>query len=136
DEVLDADPHTDSPLARDLTQSGLLGASVLAAVLLERRRRRGAALGAAEAEAEVALRIGADPDRATWLDAALRSRSAGCRSSGSPLPPVYAVTVSADDIELRLAAPQQQAPEGWRVAGDGRAWLRGRGHALPAERGH
>lgn len=130
--------HTtsDSPLAHDLTRGGLLGAAMLTALLLERRRRRGLQLSDEEAETEVALRIGADLERATWLDASLRSLSAGCRTHQVPLPPVYAAVVSDDRIELRIAGSHHQAPEGWRVEDDGRAWVRERSQGLPAERGH
>lgn len=123
-------------LARDLTEGGLLSAAVLGALLLERRRRRGTATSAAEDEAEVALRIGADLDRATWLDAALRSLSAACRGAGINLPPVYAAVLSETGVELQIAGVHQNAPEGWRVDGEGRTWVRDRGDALPAERGH
>lgn len=131
-----AHTSTESPLARDLTEGGLMGAAMLTALLLERRRRRGLQVSGEEAETEVALRIGADLERATWLDASLRSLSAGCRTNGLALPPVYAAAVSDDRIELRITGSHHQAPEGWRVEDDGRVWVRDRSQSLPAERGH
>lgn len=126
----------DSSLPGDLATGGLLAASVLGALVLERRRRRGRGPDPDAVEAEVALRVGADEDRATWLDAALRSLSAACRFGAIALPPVYAARVGDDSLELRIAGEHQQTPAGWRVEDDGRRWVLDRNDTLPTERGH
>ncbi|NDL58920.1 hypothetical protein [Phytoactinopolyspora mesophila] len=107
---------------RDLAVAGLLSAGVLAAIELVRRRRRTPQPGDDEADAEVALRVGADPDRARWLDYALRSLAAACRESDVPLPPVYAVFVDNTAVELMLAPARPEAPAPWSVSDDGRRW--------------
>ena len=60
--------------------AGLLAAGLLGALAAERRRRRGSTPDPEALEAEVALRVGADPDRAARLDRALRGLSATCRT--------------------------------------------------------
>lgn len=105
-----------------LVGTGLLAAGLLAAIELVRRRRRTPEPDDAEVETEVALRIGADDDRARWLDKALRSLSATCREQGIPLPPVYAVMVDSSTIELALAPASPGAPSPWTVLDEGRRW--------------
>ncbi|PZF80510.1 BTAD domain-containing putative transcriptional regulator [Jiangella anatolica] len=106
-----------------LIDAGLLAAGVLAALELVRRRRRTPEPGGDEVEAEVALRIGADPDRARWLDHALRQLAAGCQEAGRPLPPVYTAVVDSTSVELLLAPARADAPEPWSVLDEGRRWI-------------
>lgn len=107
---------------RDLVEGGLLAAGVLAAIEAVRRRRRTPEPSDDAIEAEVALRIGADPDRARWLNHALRHLAAACRGSGEQLPPVYAAVVDDRGVDLLLAPPRGRAPEPWRVSDEGRLW--------------
>lgn len=101
---------------------GLFAAVLLGALLAERRRRRGQTLTDAEVETEVALRVGADVDRTAWLDRALRGLSAACRSERTNLPQVYAVVLTDDAIELKIAPPVAQAVAPWSAHDSGRTW--------------
>ncbi|NEE02784.1 hypothetical protein [Phytoactinopolyspora halotolerans] len=107
----------------ELVGAGLLGAGLLASIEVVRRRRRMPEPSGDGVEAEVALRIGADPDRARWLDHALRSLAAACRDAGLSLPASYAAVVDDQSVELLLAPPREQAPQPWSVADGGRRWL-------------
>lgn len=115
-EAVSTNPHA------GLIDAGLLAAGVLGAIEVLRRRRRTPEPGDDELEAEVALRIGADPDRARWLDHALRSLAAGCQQERSPLPPVYAAVVDNTSVELLLAPARTEAPAPWSVTDEGRRW--------------
>ncbi|WP_147375543.1 hypothetical protein [Jiangella rhizosphaerae] len=116
-ESVNTNPHA------GLIDAGLLAAGVLAALELVRRRRRTPEPGTDEVEAEVALRIGADPDRARWLDYALRQLAAACQEAGRPLPPVYAAVVDSTSVELLLAPARADAPEPWSMLDEGRRWI-------------
>lgn len=109
-------------LAGDLLGGGLLAATLVGALAAERRRRRGADPSAAQIEAEVALLVGADLDRAERVDRALRRLAVSARADGIPLPPVYAVTVDDDEIELRIAPAAPTPPAPWVPLKDGRRW--------------
>ncbi|KAA1427199.1 BTAD domain-containing putative transcriptional regulator [Nocardioides antri] len=109
-------------LAGDLVGGGLLAASLAAALAAERRRRRGANVAASEIEAEVAMLVGADTDRAERVDRALRRLAVSARADGVPLPPVYAVTVDDDEIELRIAPAAPSPPAPWIALKEGRRW--------------
>ena len=122
--------------SRDLLLGGLLSASLLGALAAERRRRRGSAPDDEALEAEVALRVGADENRAAWLDRSLRGLGAICRTERSALPPVFAVTVDDDEIRLRLAPSRTDAPSPWTAEDDGRVWKLSRDAAEPTELGH
>ncbi|PSL06777.1 hypothetical protein CLV30_102165 [Haloactinopolyspora alba] len=115
-EAISTNPHA------GLADAGLLAAGVLAAIEVLRRRRRTPEPTDDEVEAEVALRIGADPDRARWLDHALRSLAAGCQQERLALPPVYAAVVDNTSVELLLAPARAEAPSPWAVMDDGRRW--------------
>ncbi len=115
-ESVNANPHA------GLIDGGLLSAGLLAAIELLRRRRRTPEPTDDEVEVEVALRIGADPDRARWLDYALRSLASGCQQERSPLPPVYAAVVDNTTVDLLLAPARGEAPSPWTVMDDGGRW--------------
>jgi len=123
-----ADEHTDAVeagydgLAGDLVGGGLLAATLAGAIATERRRRRGADLSASEIEAEVALLVGADLDRAERVDRALRRLVVSSEADGIALPPVYAVTVDDDEIELRIAPAAPNPPAPWIPLKEGRRW--------------
>jgi hypothetical protein len=113
-----------NPIVAGLATSGLFGACVLSALLMQRARRRGGVQPGGDAlDAEVGLRIGADLDRSRWLDTALRNLASTCADTGHPLPPVYAAMVDDDVLELLLAPARTDAPLPWAVADEGRRWV-------------
>lgn len=134
-DTAEATPES-SHLARDLTGGGIVAAGLLAALLAERRRRRGAAPDDEALEAEVGLLVGADQERAARLDRALRGLSATCRAEQRQLPPVFAVQVDDDTIDLRLAPARPDAPAPWTPVDEGRTWRLGRDAEEPVELGH
>ncbi|MGH8775804.1 MAG: hypothetical protein ACRDWI_11710, partial [Jiangellaceae bacterium] len=116
---------------RDLVTAGLLSAGLLAAIDVVRRRRRTPEPDDDAVEVEVALRIGADPDRAAWLDLALRTLSAACQSTDRRLPPVYAAIVDDAGVELLLAPATPDPPGPWRSLDDGQRWRLDRDGTAP-----
>ncbi|MGA9748014.1 MAG: hypothetical protein WBQ50_11220 [Nocardioides sp.] len=134
---LEQEQATDrSTLARDLTGGGIVAAGLLIALLAERRRRRGAAPDDEALEAEVGLLVGADTDRAAWLDRSLRGLSALSRTEQTPLPPVFAVTMTDESIDLRLAPARPDAPAPWTPVDEGRTWRLTKDAEEPTELGH
>ncbi|RHW28803.1 hypothetical protein D0Z08_02860 [Nocardioides immobilis] len=121
DENQAVEPSYDG-LAGDLVGGGLLAATLAGAIAMERRRRRGADLSASQIETEVALLVGADLDRAERVDRALRRLVVSAKADGIPLPPVYAVTVDDDEIELRIAPAAPNPPAPWVPLKEGRRW--------------
>ena len=113
------------------TEAPALGALTGAAVLslLVRRRRYGSWLlpRPDAGELERLLRIGADPDRAERLDAALRSLSA---LSAPPAP--YAAGVDDEAVTLFLSRPMPQAPRPWRARREGWIWVLARDAVVTA----
>lgn len=109
-------------LPPELIGGSLLASGLMAALWHERRRRRSSRPEDEAVEAEVALRVGADDDRAAWLDAALRGLFSSCLQARMPLPPVFAARVGEDLIELLLAPAQPQAPPPWVAVDGGRIW--------------
>ena len=113
-----------NPIVASLAGSGLFGACLLSALLMARARRRGGARPGPDAlDAEIGLRVGADLDRARWLDSALRNLASTCAQTGLPLPPAYAARVDDDELELLLAPARTDAPDPWAVADGGRRWV-------------
>jgi hypothetical protein len=113
-----------NPLVAGLATSGLFGACVLSALLMQRARRRGGAqLGEDAMEAEIGLRVGADLHRARWLDSALRNLAATCAETDHRLPPVYAALLDDERLELLLAPARTKAPDSWVVYDEGRRWV-------------
>jgi hypothetical protein len=113
-------------LPRDILGASLLGAGVLAALAVARRARsrvvRLVPPDGAAADAEVAVRVGAAPDRAEFLDLALRDLAAQLHAEGRELVPVYCALVSDDALELRLAPPVREPAGLWQVSDDGSRW--------------
>ncbi|GEK22907.1 LysM peptidoglycan-binding domain-containing protein [Cellulomonas xylanilytica] len=105
-----------------LVGAGLLAAGLLVAVDQLRRRRRTDEPSPDAVEVEVALRIGADPQRAILLDRGLRQLAEGLRAAGHELPGVFGAVVDDTGVELRLSPPSTAAPAPWRVLGTGAAW--------------
>lgn len=135
DQVEDGGQTQDSRwrLPADLLGGGLVAAGVLTLLLVERYRRRGRDPEPAAAAAEVALRVGADPERAGALDRAMRGLVGQCDAAGMPLPPLFGALVDDGGIELLLAPAQESAPAPWRSLDDGRRWRIERAE-IPAER--
>lgn len=106
--------------------TGLVAAAVLGALLLQRRRRIGRRPEDDALGVEEGLRVAATPDRARWLDQALRDLALRCRRAGGTLPSAYAALVDEDTVTLLLAPAATQAPEGWTVEEEGRRWTRAR----------
>ena len=131
-----AEARQESTLARDLTGGGVVAAGLLGALLAERRRRRSNPPGDEALEAEVALLVGADRERAARLDRALRGLSATCRAEQRPLPPVFAVSLDDATIDLRLAPARPDAPAPWTPVDDGRTWRLAADAEDPVELGH
>ncbi|OIV35648.1 hypothetical protein BIV57_20440 [Mangrovactinospora gilvigrisea] len=74
------------------------------------------------AGADEALRVGADPEGAAFLDAALRALGAQLAAAGRPLPAVYAARLDERGLELRISPPEPDAPQPWRAEEGGRMW--------------
>ena len=121
-----ASEDSDATLPRDILGASLLGAGVLAALATARRARsrvvRLMPPGGAAADAEVAVRVGAAPERAEFLDLALRDLAAELSAEGRELLPVYCALVSDEALELRAAPPVLEPAGLWRVSDDGRRW--------------
>ena len=105
-----------------LLGAGLLAFCVLAAIEQLRRRRRTPEPSEEAIELEVALRVGADPDRAAALDRSLRHLAEVLRETGRDLPGVYAATVDDTSITLHLAPPDTTPPAPWQAYDDGGRW--------------
>jgi hypothetical protein len=119
-------------LADELAAASLLAAGLLA-VLGRRRRRqlwnrlpgRRVHLPAASSDAaaaEEALRVGADPDGARFLDTATRDLSAALADAQRPLPSVCAARLRPDSLELLLAPADPHPPTPWVARDNGRVW--------------
>jgi hypothetical protein len=121
--------------AQSLAGSGLLAAGLLAAVVALRRRRRTPQPGQDATEMEVALRVGADPARASRLDSALRGLAALRVAAGQELPAVYAARIDDAELTVFLSPADSTAPAPWRATDDGRQWHLAADAAVPSGRG-
>ncbi len=119
---------------QQLVGVGLLAAGALAAVESLRRRRRTPEPSDEAVEVEVALRIGADPTRATLLDRGLRHLAGALRDEGRDLPGVFAARVDEEHLVLHLTPGDAFAPQPWRASEDGRTWVLDANAQLPATR--
>ena len=84
---------------------------------------------------EVAVRLGADPAAADFLDSALRTLAASLAGQDRPVPEIYAARLSADMLELLLAVPQDSAPAPFVAENGGARWVLDRTMRLPAADG-
>ena len=107
---------------QSLAGAGLLAAGLLAALVAMRRRRRTPTPGDEAVEMEVALRVGADPERARRLDNGLRQLAAGCQADGRDLPAVYAAQIDDTALTVFLAPADANPPAPWTAAEGGRQW--------------
>jgi nucleoid-associated protein YgaU len=132
-------PERSPSIPWDLVGAELLAAGLLEVLLGLRRRRSkarfaGGPVAAPDADAagaEVAIRIGADPAAAAFLDGALRLLARGLAEAERPVPEIYAARVSDERLELLLAVPQDTAPAPFTVEGGGGRWALSRDVALP-----
>ena len=112
-----------NPLVASLATGGTFTACILLALIRQRRRNSGgsspSALGVT---AEVGLRVGADLERAQWINLALRHLAARCAASLTVPPQIYAARATGDVVTLMLIQPRPAAPEPWRVEDDGAHW--------------
>ena len=123
----------------DIVGAELLAAGVLEALIAMRRRRArqrmaGAGVALPDAEAagiEVAVRLGADPNSADFLDRALRMLAAGLAEQDRPVPEIYAARLSADALELLLAVPLDKAPPPFTAENNGARWVLDRNSRAP-----
>lgn len=129
-------------LSEALIAAPLLAAGLLAA--LGRRRRtalwQSVTAGALrtprtptgpQADADDALRIGADQDTVAFLDRALRALSARLDADGRKLPTVYAAWLTDDALHLQLAWPEGQPPAPWQLGQDQTFWKLDRADLTP-----
>ena len=109
--------------APDLVAAGLLTAGLSAALFATRRRNRAAGPPEGDAaDAEVAIRVGADPGRAAMLDGVLRRLAVACRRTGRDLPAAYAARILDGRVELTLATADDDPPKPWTSRDGGRIW--------------
>jgi hypothetical protein len=122
---------TDQPaFPLELAAAGLLAAGALAALAVRRRRQRGQrrpgrrlALPSGEAAwAEAALRLGADENAASLVDAGLRYLSETLIGQGRTPPTVFAAHVGEENLDLWVAPASLDAPHPWFAVGDGQVW--------------
>ncbi|MBG0827977.1 hypothetical protein HS041_09380 [Planomonospora sp. ID67723] len=81
------------------------------------------------AQAELALRLGADAPGSRMLDLGLRLLGRSLAAGGRVPPTVYAVHLSPRHLDLWIHPPDPDAPEPWVAHDDGQVWR------LPAHEG-
>ncbi len=112
-----------SPLGFELIGAGLLASALLATLLVIRRRRgRTGEPDAEEMSTEAWLRTGADADRGSLLDLALRSLPRSCRDVGRQLPQAYGAVVDDDGLDLLLTLSHPSPPPPWIATDEGLRW--------------
>src|SRR5829696_3143246 len=124
-------PQRSPEIPWDLVGAELLAAGVLEALVALRRRRAaqrrpGAAVPLPDAEAagaEVAVRLGADPAGADFLDRALRTLAGALAEQDRQIPEVYAARLSPAALELLLAVRLEQAPSPFVAENGGARWV-------------
>ncbi len=114
----------------ELSSASLLAAGVL--VALGRRRREqlwrrafGRRIAAPEgdaAQAEKALRLGADDPAVRMLDTGLRYLSQQLAARDKTPPTVFAAHLGQENLDLWIAPPDQDPPRPWQAADGGQVW--------------
>jgi hypothetical protein len=114
----------------ELSAASLLAAGVLTA--LGRRRREqlwrrafGTRVQQPEgeaAQAEAALRFGADEPAAAMLDTGLRYLSQALAAEDRTPPAVFAAHIGADELDLWVAPADKAAPKPWEAVENGQVW--------------
>ncbi|MEU6407396.1 hypothetical protein [Microbispora sp. NPDC046933] len=126
------------PVLADYLAASSLAAAGLLALLGRRRReqlwrrafgRRIARPRGDAAEAEVAIRLGADAPGSRMLDIGLRLLGRLLADAGRRPPTIYAVHLSNRGLDLWIHPAEQHAPEPWESCDDGQVWR------LPAHEG-
>ncbi|WP_182906038.1 hypothetical protein [Microbispora sp. H13382] len=126
------------PVLADYLAASSLAAAGLLALLGRRRReqlwrrafgRRIARPRGDAAEAEVAIRLGADAPGSRMLDIGLRLLGRLLADAGRRPPTIYAVHLSNRGLDLWIHPAEQDAPEPWESCDDGQVWR------LPAHEG-
>jgi hypothetical protein len=116
--------------AQELAAASLLAAGLLVALGRRRRRQmwhrafghRIARPDGDAAEAEQALRIGADTEAIRLLDLGLRQMSASMAADGRTLPTVYGVHLSEESLDLWIAPADRNPPAPWEAHDEGQVW--------------
>jgi hypothetical protein len=113
-----------------LSVASLLAAGLL--VALGRRRREqmwhrafGEMIARPEgvaAQAEQALRIGADTEATRLLDLGLRQLSKALAAGDRSLPTVYGVHLGRESLDLWIGPADRSAPEPWEAHDNGQVW--------------
>ncbi|HEX6469071.1 MAG TPA: hypothetical protein VF069_08240 [Streptosporangiaceae bacterium] len=113
-----------------LSVASLLAAGLL--VALGRRRREQmwhrsfgemiARPEGAAAQAEQALRIGADTEATRLLDLGLRQLSKALAADDRSLPTVYGVHLGRESLDLWIGPADRSAPEPWEAHDNGQVW--------------
>jgi hypothetical protein len=114
----------------ELSAASLLAAGVLAALGRRRREqlwqrafgRRIAGPDPDAAEAEKALRLGADDPAVRLLDTGLRHLSKQLAASGKTPPTVFAAHLGLQNLDLWIAPPDPNPPRPWQAADGGQVW--------------
>ncbi|HVX45630.1 MAG TPA: LysM domain-containing protein [Mycobacteriales bacterium] len=136
----EAAPAERSPdIPWDIVGAELLAAGLLESLIMLRRRRsqhrKGGApvvpLHADGAAAEMAVRLGADPGSAAFLDHALRGLAAGLADRDAAVPEIYSARLTPERLELNLAVAQTAAPVPFLSEDEGKLWTLERTAALP-----
>ncbi|MEV1205160.1 bacterial transcriptional activator domain-containing protein [Microbispora rosea] len=133
-----ADERQGGPVLADYLAASSLAAAGLLALLGRRRReqlwrrafgRRIARPRGDAAEAEVAIRLGADAPGSRMLDIGLRLLGRLLADADRRPPTIYAVHLSNRGLDLWIHPAEQDAPEPWETCDDGQVWR------LPAHEG-
>ena len=114
----------------ELAAASLLAAGLLAALGRRRREqlwqrafgRRVVVPEGEPAQAEAALRIGAQEPAARLLDSGLRYLSHALALAGRTPPTVFAAHLSSENLDLWVAPADMSAPSPWTAVGDGQVW--------------
>lgn len=137
---VEAAPAERSPdIPWDIVGAELLAAGLLESLVMLRRRRSqsrrgGAPVGSVHADgaaAEMAVRLGADPGSAAFIDHALRALAAGLTERDAAIPEIYSARLTPERLELNLAVALAAAPVPFISAEGGKLWTLERTAALP-----
>ncbi|MCW2824437.1 MAG: hypothetical protein JWQ91_1354 [Aeromicrobium sp.] len=101
---------------------GLLAASVIGALVVQRRRGNGRRPDDEALELEGGLTVAASPARVERLDHVLRTLTATCRQAGVNPPPAYGAIIDDESVELLLSPAQTEPVAGWEAHDNGRRW--------------
>jgi hypothetical protein len=112
----DADAPESGPLGDLLLGGGL----VLAGLVTALTARRGPF--GTPGDAEAALRLAANPGRASLLDRALRVLADARAAHGEAMPDLSVVYLDDDQVVVHVIGEVSRPPLPWRAAADGKSW--------------